>query len=140
MTRLRIEFWFFEEQHGICLCSSFWTEMRWSYTIQERRIFSIPRDLSFRFSAMIGLFKFTRIVNISFKGKKTIFSGIFFLCAFKNRLNGTVPLGPVRGKVTRHVLVTREFTCSTCDFAKCIDISPFRINLYVTPSSSTFIT
>ena len=33
---------------------------------------------------MIRLLEFTRIVNISFKGKKTIFTGIFFLFAFKN--------------------------------------------------------
>ena len=83
LTRLRIELWFFEEQHGICLCSSFGTEMRWSNTVQECRIFSIASNLSFRFSAMIRLLKFTRIVNISFKGKKAIFTGIFFLIAFK---------------------------------------------------------
>ena len=58
--------------------------MRWSNSVQKSRIFSITGNLSFRFSSMIRFFIFTRIVDIGFKGKKSVFTGIFFLLVFKS--------------------------------------------------------
>ena len=100
LTRLRIELGFFEEQHRICLCSSLWSKMSWSNSVQKSRIFSITSNLSFRFSSVIRFFKFARIVDIGFKSKKSIFTGIFFLLVFKMRV------------------ILMQHVGRTCDFTK----------------------